>query len=172
MCCNQAYLLLWKNTASMQSLLCGIFSVPALGALGFLGSVWHSNMLSGIKAKDHANFSWKTCGVFQPIATSRGVGCNKFALFPFKAKGSKKRITESTRFRVQPFPPPSESLLAVLLICRLATSLSGGETGLPDRYSHLCMPWLHRAKCGFPCAQVKGYEPEQHRAMSRQDMPC
>lgn len=52
MCCNQAYLLLWKSTASMQSLLCGIFSVPALGALRCLGSAWHSNMLSGTDPKD------------------------------------------------------------------------------------------------------------------------
>lgn len=58
-------------------------------------------------------------------------------------------------------------LFAAFLICRLATSLSGGEMGLLDLCSHLYMPWLHRAKCGFPCAQIKGNQPEQHRAMSR-----
>lgn len=47
-------------------------------------------------------------------------------------------------------------LLAAFLICRLATSLPGGEMGLLDLPSHLYKPWLHRAKCGFPCAQVKG----------------
>lgn len=57
MCCNQAYLLLWKNTASMQSLLCGILSVPSPGVLGFLGSAWHSNMLPGTKLKDVTSLS-------------------------------------------------------------------------------------------------------------------
>lgn len=41
----------------MQSLLCGILSVPALGLLGFLGSARHSDMLPATKPEDIASFN-------------------------------------------------------------------------------------------------------------------
>lgn len=147
MCCNQAYLLLWKNTASMQSLLCGILSVPALRALGFLGSVWHSNMLSGTKAKDHASFSWKLEGFFS-LLQLQGVWDVINSHYSLLKQRDQRKITESMSVTFlscflpsssADWPHPFQEMRWGCWTCILTFMCHGTQ------------------KCGFPCAQVKGY---------------